>query len=477
MKAITTITILCLTLAIVTTTFANELPLAFKSDLTSELSLKERMIHRRGIEAAVWSMPLMNFKAMRDALKKAGAGFNDVAYFSQIQDWKFQIATPNNTTPYVTIFWNVKEGPVVVDIPASVKGVGIFGTLMDAWQRPLEDVGAKGKDGGRGARYLILPPGFQGEIPNGYIPLNQKTYNGFGLLRPIISSGSEENLKKAVAFVKKIQVYPLAKASNPPKTQHVDIYGKLVDAIVTFDADFYKELHEIIQEEVIEERDYAVMGQIKALGITKGSVYKPNKRRNEILHDAAKEAQAYLIEQYHDSLIPPYYEGRQWTNAATPGVGKHGFNWGLPGYIDIDNRGALYYAVCTSVKNFGTASYYLSNAKDKDGDWLYGGRSYKFNVPANVPVKDFWSVIAYDMERAAWIQNQPKVGVASSDHGLEINKDGSVDVYFGPKAPSGKEANWVPTSAGKKFFLLFRFYGPEAAVFTKTWQLNDFEKF
>ena len=216
MKAITTITILCLTLAIVTTTFANELPLAFKSDLTSELSLKERMIHRRGIEAAVWSMPLMNFKAMRDALKKAGAGFNDVAYFSQIQDWKFQIATPNNTTPYVTIFWNVKEGPVVVDIPASVKGVGIFGTLMDAWQRPLEDVGAKGKDGGRGARYLILPPGFQGEIPNGYIPLNQKTYNGFGLLRPIISSGSEENLKKAVAFVKKIQVYPLAKASNPP---------------------------------------------------------------------------------------------------------------------------------------------------------------------------------------------------------------------------------------------------------------------
>lgn len=118
----------------------------------------------------------------------------------------------------------------------------------------------------------------------------------------------------------------------------------------------------------------------------------------------------------------------------------------------------------------------MSNAKDKNDAWLDGGSNYRLNVPAKVPAKDFWSVIAYDLQSAAWIRNQPKVGVASSDQGLQVNKDGSVDVYFGPKAAKGKESNWIPTTPGKKFFLLFRFYGPKPAVFTKSWQLPDLEE-
>ena len=127
-------------------------------------TISERMLHHRAVDAVVWAMPLMNFKGYRDALVNAGVGRNDVGYFSEIQDWRFQTATPNNTTPYVLMHWTVTDGPIVVEVPASSPDVGIFGTLMDAWQRPIDDVGSMGRDRGRGAKYLLLPDGYTGPL-------------------------------------------------------------------------------------------------------------------------------------------------------------------------------------------------------------------------------------------------------------------------------------------------------------------------
>ena len=444
-------------------------------DAALKLTLSERMTHRRAVEAVVWSMPLMNYKAMRDAQKELGAGYNDIGYYSKVQTWQFQIATPNNTTPYIMSFWNLKDGPVVFELPASSKDVGIFGTLMDSWHRPLDDVGAKGYDKGRGGKYLLLPPGYQGGYPAGYIPLHQETYQGYTVLRPIIADSSEVNLKKAEAFAKTIKVYPLAKADKPAETRYVDLYGKLYDGIIDFDSGFFENLSEIVQEEFIAERDLAMMGLLKTIGIQKGGDYKVDDRTNEIFDAAAKEAHEYLIQHYHEKILPPYYEGKEWTNIVPPGTVETGFSFVFPNYLDYDFRGALYYAVCTSAKTLGAATFYLGVPKDSKGEWLDGGGSYKMNVPAKVPAKDFWSVVAYDVGSAAWILDQPKVGVDSNAKGLQSNDDGSVDIYFGPKAPDGKESNWVPTSADGKFFLLFRFYGPEPAVFDKSWQLNDLE--
>ena len=127
-------------------------------------TIHDRMFHSRAIEAVVWAMPLLNFKGMRDGHASVGVGYNDIAYHSKIQDWKFQTAMPNNTTPYVNFYWSIKDGPMVVEIPPSADGVGIFGTIMDAWQRPLDDVGAAGRDRGRDAKYLLVPPGYDGPL-------------------------------------------------------------------------------------------------------------------------------------------------------------------------------------------------------------------------------------------------------------------------------------------------------------------------
>ena len=443
----------------------------------TQMSLADRVYHGRALETVIWSMPLMNTEAMRQAYRDAGVKNNDLGYFSPIQNWQYQIATPNNTTPYVMAFYDLSDGPLVIDIPSETKDVKLFGTMMDAWQRAIEDVGGAGFDKGKGGKYLLLPPDYKGEIPKGYFSYPQSTNIGYILIRPIIPEPSEKYVLLAEKTTKKIKIYPLAEAAKPTANNYVNVSGKseLENAISVFDETYYQRLHSILQEEVVDEADLSMMGMLRSIGIEIGKPYAATESQKAILASAAKEAHDYMLGQYHDALIAPFYEGKNWTSILPPGTVESAFSFKFPTYLDYNGRGALYYAVCTSVKTFGAATFYLGDAKDNNGEWLDGGKTYKLNVAKDVPAKDFWSVMAYNLESAAWIKNVPKVGVASSDKGLQVNEDGSVDIYFSPKAPAGKEANWTPTKAGERFFLLFRFYGPEKAAMDKTYQLNDLE--
>jgi hypothetical protein len=334
-------------------------------------------------------------------------------------------------------------------------------------------VGARGKDQGRGGKYVILPPGYQGPLVPGTFTIKSQTYQGYSILRPILKSPSPENLKKAEAFVKKIKIYPLSGGGN--KTRYIDIYDKNFEAITKWDASYFEGLSEILQEERVEERDLGYWGMAATLGIQKGVPYKADAKRKKLLDDAAAEAIEFLIHQYHKVLIPYYYKGKQWTTTATPGVFESTMSWIYPDRIAIDERGSLYYAVCTSVKNFGAATFYLDLSLDRDGNWMDGGKNYKLTVPAKVPARDFWSVEVYDVDTAGWLRGVERSGRDSTKPELKRNQDGSVDLYFGAKAPVGKKSNWIPTLPGKRWFLLFRFYGPTRAVFDKSWQLNDID--
>jgi hypothetical protein len=269
---------------------------------------EERIMHSRAFETVMWSVPLMNYTAMRNGYKNgAGVDYNNVVYHSKVQTWELEIPTGNNTTPYVIAYWTVKDGPVVVEIPAGTKDVSLFGVLMDSWQRPIAEMGLAGADGGRGGKVLILPPNYQGDIPLGYLVTRQKTYEGYFLLRPVIADNSEANLKKAEEFVKKINIYPLAKADNPLKTKHIDGYRKRVHAIMDFDASYFNSLHEILQQEYIEEKDKAILGLAESIGIRKGEAFTPNDAMKKIFESAAKEAHQYLIKLFFDERGPMFY--------------------------------------------------------------------------------------------------------------------------------------------------------------------------
>ncbi|OPX37483.1 MAG: hypothetical protein B1H11_05830 [Desulfobacteraceae bacterium 4484_190.1] len=451
------------------------LVMGFGTAHAQEQNLQDRMFQFRATEALVWAMPLMNYKQIRKGQRALGVNYNDIAFHSKMQDWKFQTATPNNTTPYVDFFWTVKDGPIVIEIPPSADGVGIFGTLMDAWERPIDDVGAKGRDQGNGAKYVLVPKGYQGPLLPGAYTYEQRTYNGIGILRPIIADDSPENLKKAAEFAKRIKIYPLAQADNPPKNNYVDIYGKNMEGIPVFDENIFTELNEIIQEEPVEAQNLAIMGMLKNIGIEKGKPFAPDARARELYAAAAHDALEYMIDTYHNHLNLWIYEGKKWSYLVPPGVIETDFSYEFPSYFDYIARGPIYYAIISSVKNYGSATFYIDNAQSSDGEWLEGSENYWLVVPPNVPIDDFWAITVYDLVSASYIRDQAKNSV-DSNMDLKKNDDGSVTIYFGPQAPEGQESNWIPTEKGHRFFLLFRFYGPQKGVFDGSWELNDVER-
>jgi hypothetical protein len=140
----------------------------------------------------------------------------------------------------------------------------------------------------------------------------------------------------------------------------------------------------------------------------------------------------------------------------------------------------MYEAVTTSAGMVtttpGSGSIYLATYADKDGDWLDGAKCYTLHVPAKAPAEQFWSVAVYSWDTRTLIDNDQKRSAQTSRQDLVMNKDGSVDLYYGPTAPEGKEANWVQTIPGQGWWVYLRFYAPTKAYFDKTWSMGDIEK-
>jgi hypothetical protein len=142
----------------------------------------------------------------------------------------------------------------------------------------------------------------------------------------------------------------------------------------------------------------------------------------------------------------------------------------------VDERGVAYSYAYIGIKRLGTGQFYLISIRDKDGHSFDGGKTYRLNVPANAPVEQYLSVTAYDRQTHALIKNMPRASRSSQIPEMRKNADGSVDVFFGPTAPDGKESNWVPTDPARRFEVMFRLYAPTKALFEKTWVLPDIEK-
>jgi hypothetical protein len=435
--------------------------------------LLQRTIERRSVEAVIWGMPIVSVDAMRQAFfRDARAKYGDIVYWSKPSDWRFQTTTPNASTRYVYFNFNTKDGPVVFEVPPTIEG-GLFGSLLDAWQTPLMDVGPEGEDQGRGGKYLLLPPDFKGEVPANDIVIRSETYNGYALLRAIPASSSPADVSKAIEIVKKLRIYPLAMASNPPEQRHIDMADKLFDGIVAYDDTFFDRLTRILNEEPVQTRDLVAMAQLRSLGIDKGLPFNPDDQTRKILKKAIDEAHEAFMEACMN--LSPYWPGSKWGLHTLAGP-RTGFSFRTANEYDIDERGLVYYLGYAPAKGFGAATFYLAGVRDGGGKPLTGGNSYRLHVPADVPAKQYWAVTVYDLASASFILESPSLGVDSYNQKLQKNSDGSVDVYFGPNPPAGKNANWVYTEDDNPWFALFRFYGPEKGITERTWRLADFER-
>ena len=364
-----------------------------------------------------------------------------------------------------------------MEIPPA-DGGSIVGTIMDAWQMPLEDVGPAGADQGKGGKYLFLPPGHNSKVPDGYIVLPSLTYKGYALLRSIRQSGSEADLAKAVEYGKRIKIYPLSQADHPSPTTYVDAAGVLYDATIPHDIRFFESLDRVIQHEPWLERDRALIDTLQTLGIEKGKPFDPDAEMVQTLNAAARLAQEYLDGRYHELVTNgPFALGSKWSFPASLGLVFKAAQeqFADPNFYPVENRGLLLSFIFFLPKRLGEGQFYLLAIEDKEGNPLNGSKTYRLNVPANAPIRQYWSATLYDRDSHALIREMSHAARSSQTPGLQVNADGSVDLYFGPTAPAGKESNWTPTDRQSEFEVLFRFYGPLPSLFEKTWVLPDIE--
>ncbi|TLF93533.1 DUF1254 domain-containing protein [Nocardia cyriacigeorgica] len=439
-------------------------------------NLLERAISRRAVEAALWGVPAVNFEMMLQALQRdMGGAPNQIVYWSRLLDWKNQTLTPNPDAVYLMAFFDTSDGPVVLEIPPAVGG-SITGSVDSAWQTAVADVGIAGIDAGKGARYLLLPPGFDERVPDGFEVLRPETFSGFALLRSNLGGSSDSDLTAAVNYGLQVRLYPLS-AGPDSETIFLDASDIVFDALLPDGIDFFTALNRRIQAEPWLTRDKAMIDRLATFGMVKGSPFEPDEATAKLLTDAAAEARAWLDQQYTELFTTGFAPGARWVLPAKPALVKAmtaGFT--DPDTYPTDARSVTYSFAFFSAKTLGTGQFYLMTIADSDGRDFDGSQHYRLRVPPQVPVTLYWSVTAYDRATHALIRDMPWASRSSNTPDLQVGDDGSVELFFGPTPPAAGESNWIPTPEGRRFEALFRFYGPTPQLYDHTWTLPDIER-
>jgi hypothetical protein len=350
---------------------------------TTFSTVASRMLERRAVDAVIWGMPMVSLDALRQAYFRDGkAKYGDIIWWPKGSSWKNQSLTPNTSLRYLCVFFNTKDdGPVVLELPPAANGSSFLGTICDAWQVPLTDVGFEGK----GGKYLILPPDFTGEVPTGYIAVRSKTYNTFSGIRSILASNSEEDERTGNALVAQVKVYPLAKANSPPAQRFVDMTETIYNGLVQYDESVYVGLARMLNEEPVQPEDLQMMGMLLPLGIEKGKDFTPDAMTVAQLRSAATEAHAWLLAQM-TMFVEDWWPGSQWKVPISPIAVKTGFKWKVPNYFDVDTRGIAFASFFLPPAKLGAGSFYLGALFDSEGQPLRGENTYRLHVPPSVPV-------------------------------------------------------------------------------------------
>lgn len=440
--------------------------------------LKRRNVERRAVEAVIWGMSAVNTDLMlQQMLTKTSGKVNHFIYWGRPLDWRNQTLTPNPDTLYFMTFFNMKDvGPMVFEIPPGDANGSLNGNIVTVWQTSLEDVGLLGIDKGAGGKFVILPPGYSGKVPDGYSALPSDTYGGYALVRSNLKSHSDADVAASIAYAKRVKLYPLSAAANPPATIFTDVKDVDFDSTIRYDLSFFQSLNRVVQDEPWIERDRAMIDQLRTIGIEKGKPFAPDADTQTVLTSAIGEARV-LLEQRYDAGFPEFYPGSNWTMPALPeAVDGQSSTYANRDHYAVDARGVAYTYAYIAIKRLGAGQFYLITIRDKDGNSYDGSKTYRLTVPPNVPIEQYWSVTAYDRQTHALIKNMPRASRASNAAELQRNADGSVDIFFGPAAPKGKESNWVPTDPNRGFELMFRLYAPKKEFFDKKWALPGVER-
>jgi hypothetical protein len=434
-----------------------------------------RVAYQRAFEAVLWSMPAIAIYGFHRASAQIGAGPNVILAYSEPARPNLEALTGNNQTPYVVSQTDLRDGPVVLEVPPASDTASLYGQIVDHWQITIADIGPSGVDAGAGGKILLTPPGYAGQIPPGHIEVRSPSYRVALAFRSI--AGPSSSARQAYEYSQTIKMYYLSELPDPEPTRFIDPISMRYPSLPVYDESWFEDLHSIVSVEDVYPRDKVMMGMLASLGIEKGQPYDPNAETRTAMRQAVVDAYHYLMRRF---LHPADSSRRWWTDKQwydglfSDPNGE--FSYEDDDRIDLENRADRYFVGTFYPRRLGPkpATQYLFALADEDGNELRAGKSYSFTMPANVPVEQFWSLIVYDLETFAFIYSPfERAGLSSFDlPNMSTNSDGSVTLYFGPEPPEGRESNWIPT-AGKRPLPTVRFYGGTDEFWNKSWEMPD----
>jgi len=428
---------------------------------------------QRAVQAYLSTIQVASMYAMEKGMTGFGPANTTVLLFEDLMDSKALWLTPNTVSVYMGCWMELSDEPMVIETPPNV-----LGFIDDAWFQYVVDFGNAGPDRGQGGKFLILPPGYEGKVPDGYFVAKSNTYGNWVVWRGFQVNGS--TAPAVTATKEKFKMYPLSKADNPPKMNFVNVSGKINNTIHRMDYGFWEELNAQIQDEPINGLEPEVRGLLASIGIEKGKEFNPDARMKKILTDAANIAAVTartLTARPRDKRMYVYTD-RIWTNPFIEGR----YDFMLDGARLLDSRIYMhFYATgitpAMAIRNVGKGSQYLIAYLDKNEDALDGSKTYKVHLPPNVPAKDFWSFTLYDNQTRAMLQTDQRFpgldNLGKGNKAVKQNNDGSFDIYFAPEAPQGLENNWIQTVPGKGYNIIFRLYGPLESFYDQTWKPSN----
>lgn len=435
--------------------------------------------YQRAFEAVLWNMPAIAiYSFRRAAFDNLGVRDNDIIAYSAPATPKLEAITANSSTPYITAFTDLQKGPVVLELPAAGEDGSVYGQVVDAWQLTIADVGPSGLDKGKGGKLLFTPPGFNGEIPAGYIHVPSPNYRIALAFRSVRAPG--KSAADAYQYAKKLRMYYLAEASNPPPQRFIDPIDKVYPTLPFYDERHFADMHAVMSVEPARPQDKVMLGMLRSLGIEKGKPFAPDEVTKKAMRQAAIDAWFYL-QHWFDNLPKDkfYWPDRHYASLLMTDENKR-FSFEYEDNIDLIGRATEYFWCTYMPKELSDspATQYLMAMADKNGKPLEAGKTYKIDVPAKMPVKQFWALTVYNRDTMSFIYSETnRTTLSSYDlEAMKKNADGSVTIYIGPKVPAGLESNWIPT-AGKRPLPAMRFYGGTEALNDRSFELPDFELF
>src|SRR6476661_1507750 len=378
----------------------------------------------RGIEVFLNAMPGASLVAMRRGLRSAGVTSARVIGITEPRaNSQSLFLTPNTETTYGTTFLDLQAwGPTVIEAPPQSLCV-----VDDFWFRYVADMGIAGPDQGTGGKYLFVPPGYDGDLPDGYFTYRSPTFSNWVVLRAL----------GGVPAMKQTRIYPLSEPSAPDN-EFINLAEMAMNTVHSNDFSFFEELDELIQEESPEALDAERAGQLAAIGLVNGQPFAPDTRMRGILSRAA---------QVGAGLARTVAYAPRDSGATLYGSWKHAFVGGSYEFLRngarlLDARTQFHYlaTVITPAMahaQVGAGSAYAYTVHDSNGDLLDGGRTYRLHVDANPPAKNFWAVDVYDTQTRSLLQVPSTIwpALASNAGTLQANDYGSCDFFIGPTAP------------------------------------------